>query len=154
VALYFVDTSGLSKRYVSETGSAWLRNLLDPATGSETFLVRITIVELIAAITRRERGGSLTPAEAATARAAFRADLAAEYQVVEVTEALLERATELAEARGLRAYDAVQLAAALEVNALCTVSGLPALLFISADSELNAVAGLEGLSAEDPNNHP
>ena len=121
--------------------------------GAETFLVRVTTVELIAAITRRERGGSLTPVEADTARTAFGADLAAEYQLIEVTEALLERATELVEARGLRAYDAVQLAA-LEVNALCTASGLPALLFISADTELNAAAGLEGLATEDPNAHP
>jgi predicted nucleic acid-binding protein len=154
VALVFVDTSALVKRYVNEIGSSWLRNLLDPATGAETFLVRITMVELIAAVTRRERGGALTPAAAATARAAFRADVAVEYQVVEVTEALLERATALAEARGLRAYDAVQLAAALEVNALCIGSGLPALLFASADTELNAAAMLEGLAAEDPNAHP
>ena len=154
MALYLVDTSALAKRYVNETGSAWLQSLLDPATGAETFLVRMTIVELIAAITRRERGGSLTPVEADTARAAFRADLTAEYQVVEVTEALLVRATELAEAQGLRAYDAVQLAAALEVNALCVTSGLPPLTFICADAELNAVATAEGLLTEDPNAHP
>jgi hypothetical protein len=152
--VYFADTSALAKRYVSETGSAWLRNLLDPATGNETFVVRITAVELIAAIARRERGGSLTPTDASTARTAFRTDLATEYHVVEVNEALIDRAMLLAETYALRAYDAVQLATALEVNALCLASGLPPLVLISADAELNTAAVAEGLTVDDPNAHP
>jgi predicted nucleic acid-binding protein len=153
VAVYYVDASALAKRYVLETGSAWLRGLLDPATGSETFIVRITAVELIAAITRRERGGSLTPMDATIARTTFRADLTAEYQVVEVTEAIAQRAMDLAEAHGLRGYDAVQLAAALGVNTLSGAAGLP-LTLISADAELNVAAVAEGLVVDDPNAHP
>jgi uncharacterized protein len=154
VAIYLADTSALSKRYVSEPGSIWLRGLLDPATGSTTFVARITAVELIAAITRRERAGSLTPTDAATARVTFRTDLAGEYQVVEVTEALVDRAMVLAETHGVRGYDAVQLAAALEVNALCVTAGLPPLILLSADAELNAAALAQGLAVEDPNAHP
>ena len=152
--IYFVDTSALAKRYVNEPGSAWLRALLNPTTGAETLIVRIAAVELIAAITRRERGGSVSLADAAAARAAVRSDLAAEYQVVEVTEALIGRAMSLAEAHGVRGYDAVQLAAALEVNALLVAGALPPLLLVSADSELNAAATAEGLAIEDPNAHP
>jgi predicted nucleic acid-binding protein len=152
--VYFADTSALAKRYISETGSAWLRGLLDPATGAESFIVRLAAVELMAAITRRERAGSLSPLDALAARAAFRQDLAVEYQVVEVTEALIERAMALAEAHGVRGYDAVQLAAALEVNALLVASGLPPLVLVSADTELNAAATATGLTVEDPNSHP
>ncbi len=57
----------------------------------------------------------------------------------------------LAEARGLRGYDAVQLAAGYAVNALCLTSGLPPLIFVSADNELNAAASSEGLIVENPN---
>jgi hypothetical protein len=60
----------------------------------------------------------------------------------------------LAQTHGLRGYDAVQLAAALEVNALCVASGLPTLTFVCADVELNAVATSEGLLVENPNNYP
>jgi predicted nucleic acid-binding protein len=74
--------------------------------------------------------------------------------VVEVTEALIERAMGLAEAYGVRGYDAVQLAAALEVNALLVAAGLPALVLVSADAELNAAAISAGLAVEDPNSHP
>jgi uncharacterized protein len=154
MAVHFVETSALAKRYISEIGSAWLRALLDPVAGSETFIARIAAVELIAAITRRERVGSLATSDAMTARTAVRADLAAEYQVVEVTEALIHRAMALAEVHGLRGYDAVHLAAAMEVNVLCVASGLPPVLLISADAELNAAAIAEGLAVEDPNAHP
>src|SRR5205085_3372595 len=111
------DTSALSKRYVTETGTAWLRALLDPSTGCTIYIVRITTVELIAALTRRERGGTIAPADATAARTEFRNDLAAEYKVIEVTEALANQAMILAETYGLRGYDAVQLAASLDVNA-------------------------------------
>jgi len=60
----------------------------------------------------------------------------------------------LAEAHGLRGYDAVQLAAALELNMLYKAGGLPPILFISADTQLNAAAITEGLLVDDPNTHP
>ncbi|MEN3333399.1 MAG: uncharacterized protein V7641_2764 [Blastocatellia bacterium] len=63
---------------------------------------------------------------------------------------------QLAETYALRGYDAVQLAAALDVQSYLssltkTKSGLT---MISADIELNATAAAEGLTAEDPNAHP
>lgn len=122
--VYFSDTSALAKRYVAETGTGWIRGLLDPATGNVVILARITAVELIAAISRRERANSLSPADAATARADFRGDLADECQIVEVDEAVVNRAMLLAETHGLRGYDAVQLAAAMSVNAIYLAAGL------------------------------
>ena len=49
----------------------------------------------------------------------------------------------------LRAYDAVQLAASLEIW-----SQDPSLALVSADRDLNAAAISEGRSVEDPNAHP
>ncbi|MBN4002390.1 hypothetical protein [Nostoc sp. LPT] len=60
----------------------------------------------------------------------------------------------LAEAYGLRGYDAVQLGAGCTVNALCIANSLPLVTFVSADSELNAAAASEGLLVENPNNYP
>lgn len=153
MAAYFVDSSALGKRYVAESGSTWLRRLLDPAFGGTVYIARTTSVEVIAAITRRERGGSLTAADAATARSQFRTDLANEYQVVELTESVANQAMLMAEKHGLRGYDAVQLAAALELNARRTTAGLAALTLVSADKELNAAAVTEGLIVDDPNMH-
>jgi predicted nucleic acid-binding protein len=154
VTLCFTDSSALAKRYVAETGTGWTRDLLDPSTGNVVVLARITAVELIAAIARRERAGALSPSDAATARTDFRGHLADEYQIVEVDEAVVNRAMLLAETHGLRAYDAVQLAAALGVNAIYLTAGAPAITLVSADAELNAAATAEGLIVEDPNTHP
>jgi hypothetical protein len=154
VTVYFVETSALAKRYIAETGSAWLRSLLDPSTGGSIYVVRVTAVEIIAAITRRERGGTLTPTDATTARQAFRSDLATAYQVVEVTPALADRAMLLAEKHGLRGYDAIQLAAGLEVHGRYLATGLPAVTCVSSDTELNTAAMAEGLPIADPNAHP
>ena len=61
MAVYFVETSALAQRYIAETGSIWLRSLLDPSTDCSIYVVRVTAVEISAALTRRERGGTLTP---------------------------------------------------------------------------------------------
>lgn len=153
MATYFFDSSALAKRYVTETGTTWVQALTDPAAGHNIYMARITLVELVSAITRRRRNGDLTPAAATAALADIRADFAADYQVIEITAALISRAETLAEQHELRGYDAVQLAAALEVNTAYVAAGqLPAIL-ISADLELNAAATAEGLSVDDPNTH-
>ena len=57
---FFLDTSAVLKRYVQETGTAWMQALAAPIVRHSLFVVRITLAEAVAAITRRERGGSIT----------------------------------------------------------------------------------------------
>ena len=54
MASYFFDSSALVKRYVNEAGTDWVTSLIDPATGHEIFLARISGVEVVSAIKRRE----------------------------------------------------------------------------------------------------
>lgn len=54
----------------------------------------------------------------------------------------------------LRGYDAVQLAASLEVEKRIKLTGGLPLIFVSADNDLNQAALGEGLSVENPNNYP
>jgi predicted nucleic acid-binding protein len=154
MAVYFVDSSALVKRYIIEIGSTWVLSLFDPALNNDVLIAAITSVEIVAAITRRARGGSISVTDATAACTQFRSDLQSEYQVVEITENIINSAMALAETLGLRGYDAVQLAASLEINALCISSSLPPLTFVSADNELNAAAASEGLLIENPNDYP
>jgi predicted nucleic acid-binding protein len=149
VAAYFLDTSTVVKRYVLEIGTPWVQALANPAAGHFLFVARITDVEMTAALARRRRLGSLSPAEAGRVIAAFRQDFAQDYRIVEIAIPLLQRASQVADRHVLRAYDAVQLAAALEIHAAD-----PSLTLISADAELNAAALAEGLAVDDPNSHP
>ena len=149
MAAYFLDTSTVLKRYVQETGTAWVQALAAPTVRHSLFVVRITLAETVAAITRRERGGSITPQDAATAVADFQLDFALQYRLVEVSAGLVAQAATLARRHGLRGYDAVQLAAVLEIHATD-----PSVTLLSADAELNTAALAEGLSVDDPNSHP
>ena len=154
MASYFVDSSALVKRYVNETGSAWLSGLVAPAAGNDIYIARITTVEVISALMRRARGGTIAATDARAACLLFMNDLLHDYEIVNMTETLLNHAMTLAETHGLRGYDAVQLATALAANAALVAAGLPDLAFVAADGDLVAAARLEGLSADDPNLHP
>jgi uncharacterized protein len=57
MAVYFMDSSGVAKRYIAETGSTWINHLLASNQHNTFRIARITGVEVIAAIVRRSRGG-------------------------------------------------------------------------------------------------
>jgi len=112
VETYFLDSTAVVKRYVRETGTAWISNLTSPVTGTFLYLSRITDVEVTAAFALNQ----------------FRADFTQDYRITELTASLLGQAAILADTHALRAYDAVQLASALEIHRLD-----PSLMLISAD---------------------
>src|SRR6185437_6900184 len=116
MGVYAFDTSGLVKRHIRETGSAWIRALTAPRAGHTIDIARITAVEIFAAITRRQRGGHITAAQAGAMLGHFRRQLDRRYGVIELTPSIVSDAMQLARKHGLRAYDAVQLASALEVD--------------------------------------
>jgi uncharacterized protein len=152
MTVYVVDSSALVKRCVQEIGSTWVLGLFDSEL-SEVFVSAITSVEIIAAIARRSRSGSINVDDAAAACTQVRRDLQIDYQVVEITEEIIKTAMTLAETQGLRGYDAVQLATGCAVNGRCITSGLSPAIFVSADNELNVAATREGLSIENPNSY-
>lgn len=150
---YFFDSSALAKRYVTETGTVWVQSLTDPAAGNIVYVARITLVELVAAISRRRKNGDLTPADADDALTDLRADFVSDYQVIEVTATLVAQAEALAEKHALRGYDAIQLAAAMEVNTAYMAAGQHPVTLVSADLELNTAGIAVGLNVDDPNTH-
>ena len=117
-------------------------------------MAHITGVEVCAAIARRRRSGTIAAPDAAASLARFRRDLAQEYLVIEITGSVLADAMRLADVCELRAYDAVQLAASLELNTLWLATGMGGITLISSDRDLNAAAIAEGLRVENSNLHP
>ena len=109
---------------------------------------------MTSAITRRQRGGSLSAAQGAAIYGHFRRHLAQRYVVLEITPALMAAAVLLARSHGLRAYDAVQLAAALDIERDHRQAGLTPITLVSADQALNDAATAEGLAVEDPPHIP
>jgi len=153
VPIYFLDSSAIVKQYLPETGSTWVHGITDPVAGHLLYLARITGAEVISAVTRRQNRSQITRPDAALALAAFRRDFPSTYLVIDITSPVVALAMNLAEQHGLRGFDAVQLAAALELRDQCFASGLPSPLFITADTELISAASAEGLTVDNPNNH-
>jgi uncharacterized protein len=128
--------------------------LFDPSLKNEVFIAAITGVEIIAAITRRSRTRNISMTDAILIRNQFKNNLQKNYQIVEITESIINSGMALSKIYGLRGYDAIQLAAGRAVNNVCIANGLSPITFVSADKELNAAVASEGLMIENPNNYP
>ena len=153
MAVYYLDTSALTKFYALEPGSTWITNLIESTDNHELFTIRITGPEIIAAFLRKVRTKEISRQVATRLITDFRADWQLRYQVIEVTSTVTDRAMQLIEKHSLRGYDAVHLAAALALQEFRQQLQLPALTFISSDDEQVKVAKAEGLQIENPNLH-
>jgi uncharacterized protein len=70
-----------------------------------------------------------------------------------LTDAIIETASQLVFCHPLRAYDAMQLATALEYVKTAGVDRKP-FRFLTADERLERAAKVEGLHTGNPNRHP
>ena len=150
----YLDSSGIVKRYIQEVGTAWIQSLCSPVGIHSLYTAHVTGAEAVAALMRRTRRGEITPADGAAAIAELQAHLRTDYVPVFITEPLIQRAMGLTQLYRLRGYDAIQLAAALELSGTLAPLRVAPLLFISADNDLNATASAEGLTVNNPNAHP
>lgn len=107
--ILYLDASALVKRYVAEDGSEAVTSLISKATiiGTGT----ISRAEVSAALAKAVRMKALKRDEGASALQVFAADWE-NLARLQITEVLVARAAALAWEYGLRAYDAVHLAAA------------------------------------------
>ncbi len=150
---YFFDSSATVKRYAKEKGTYFILGLVRPSAKNLIYAARITETEVCAALSRRRKGKTLTADYAARAIARFQRNFFGKFFHVVLTESVFKEAFRLADIHALRGYDAVQLASALFTNQDRLARSLPALIFVSADNELNKIAQAEGLSVENPNNY-
>jgi uncharacterized protein len=154
MSAYYFDSSALVKYYAYETGTNWVRGLINAHPANEIIVALVTGAETVAAITRRKNTHMISAAEAARAIAAFKIQFRNQFNAVRVTDTVVNDAMLLAEKHGLRGYDAIQLASALFVEAKMTARGVGPLTLVSADNDLNMAAQAEGLLMDDPNLHP
>lgn len=134
----YVDTSTLLKLIIEEDGSDRAGLIWDAADALAS--VSLVVVEARAALASAARDGRLTKPQLRAAKEAL-GSLVGDLHSVDVVLELISDAADLAESEGLRAYDAVHLAAALFVDAS---------VFTSADGALCDAAGRCGLHVANP----
>jgi predicted nucleic acid-binding protein len=154
VNAYFLDSSALVKRYVEEIGSSWILSITNSSSSNHLYVVEITLVEALSAIGRRQREGNLSGEQVNVILEDIRFDFQNVFQIIEIDQNLIDVAGELVLQYPLRAYDAIQLASALQVRALLTSFPEIQLTFVSADDRLLNIAQTETLLTENPNNYP
>lgn len=156
MATYFLDTSALVKRHVTEPGHVWVQALCAPRRGNSIVVAEVALVEVAAAFSRmvRESVPRLTLARRNRVMSDFEVRFLRQYIVVQVDRAIISRAADLCRTHPLRAYDAIQLACALTRRDDDLAAGLPPPTFVCADTTLLAAAATEGLAIENPNSHP
>src|SRR2546423_7548579 len=88
----YVDTSALVKRYVAEVGSAWVRRLLAHPAQYVIYTSALSQVEVISALQRRVREGSLAEAQAQRLAHRLTAHFTQPYPAVALTQAVVDQA--------------------------------------------------------------
>lgn len=147
--LFYLDSSALVKRYIPEPGTEWVRHV---AATSSVAMAEFGIVEVAAALARRARMGDLDPELYEDLLEMFLQDVEG-YSVLSPTRNTVHLAVDLTRRHPLRAYDALQLATALELSRALEAEGF-SLTFVSADDRLCAAAEHEGLTTVNPNRIP
>lgn len=117
-ALY-LDTSALLKLFVEEDGSARVRSLAGGQKGAAVLLAsRLGYTEASVSLARMVHLGRIPPAELPGHLGALADFWDQSIQEVDITEAVLEDARQLAQRFPLRTYDAIHLASAREARTM------------------------------------
>jgi uncharacterized protein len=158
MALFFLDSSAIVKRYFQEQGHEWIEALHDLESGHVLYIAQVALVEVVASICRKAREQDMPLEERNSTIEDFRRDVRSAYSIWLVDNILYTAAGDLCRTHRLRAYDAIQLACAIAVRedafkAQPPEVEPPDIAFVSADHGLLTVALAEGFSIENPNNH-
>ena len=135
--ILYLDTSSLVKLYVAEAHSSLVRSWIDEAEIVAT--CRIAYPEMISALNRRFRTGDLAMDNYALLVRTFTAEWR-HFAILDFDEI---EAGRLADAHGLRGFDAIHLSAAKLLKAS---ERAPSVAFSSFDEKLNSAAVAEKLS--------
>jgi uncharacterized protein len=148
VALLYLDTSALVKLYVRESGTEHMLALAHPDAQNQLAILSLARLEFRAAVRRRAKLGDLEPLMADSLLVNFSQHLASVFQVQPVNDLVVEEAAGVIDRHSIRAYDAIQLAGCLALNA--TVGKEIEVRFVCADHQLLEAAHAEGVSTIEP----
>lgn len=139
--IVYVDTSTLVPLLVGEPSSDACGEIWDSADSVTS--TRLTYIEAVAALAQAVRMGRITVNQARAGRGVLD-ELWSVVDIIELDEALMGEAANLAVAHDLRGYDATHCAAAVAANDADAVAA-------SGDTRLLAAWRAEGVAVRDTN---
>ncbi|MBI2988340.1 MAG: type II toxin-antitoxin system VapC family toxin [Deltaproteobacteria bacterium] len=113
MAVFYLDTSALVKRYRTEQGTEVVEELLaNPSPDDRFFICFLSIIEMTSGVLRLARGGQLREDTANRILARLRLDVRELLRAWPLNEQVAADAVTVAERHTLRSGDAIHLAAA------------------------------------------
>ena len=130
----FFDSSALAKRYIMESGSQQVEEILQQATSLG--VSAIVVPEIFSALNRRRREELLTVSDYAIIKQQLVEDIA-DADTIQLSSVVLARSVKLLEQHPLRGIDSLHVACAIEWKAD---------VFVSSDRRQLAAADKDGLA--------
>ncbi len=147
MAVYYLETSALVKRYKTELGSELVSELFEGKSPSEIFITsQFTLVEIEATLARALKARLLKSKAYQAILGLLSVDLVETVVIQPISGALIQDAARLARAYALRASDAVHVATILRISRTELATVIP----FTSDDELLHVMKAEGLESLDP----
>lgn len=157
MAIYYLDASAIVKYFHQETGTTWVRQIVDRPAGESRqvnliYLAEISRVEAPAAFAILARTQRISIRVRDSLYDSFLQKIDRDFQSLSLSPTIIRHAGELTQNHPLKAYDAVQLAVALDLQATLREASI-ALTFVSGDDNLLQAARAEKLAIENPFDH-
>ena len=143
---YFLEATAFAKLFVREPGTDALIRLMESVEDNRKLISASTPLEIYAALRRRERSGSISSADVASALEILRLESARTVQEP-LNPAVLECARQLLDRTSLRWPDTLQLAAAIVAREMFHGTEI---IFVSSSQQLLDAAKAENFPIIDP----
>jgi predicted nucleic acid-binding protein len=157
MATYYFDASAAVKYFHQEPGTTWVQRITDAVVAdsrraNEVYLAEISRVEVPAAFAILARLRQISTRVRDSMYDSFLRKVGIDFLSLRLTPAIIGRAGELTQQYPLKAYDATQLAVALDFDGTLRQQGL-SLIFVSGDETLLQAARAEGMAMDNPFAH-
>ena len=145
---YFLDSNIIIKYYIEESGSDWVRTLVDNPDHL-CIISEIAVVEVAAALARIHRERRIVRKRMLTTYEKFQDDLHSNlFLTVALGPEVLDRAAQIALQQVVKGYDALQISSA----AVAEYVGNFEVIFVSDDKQAVRAAQQEALETAGPPN--
>jgi predicted nucleic acid-binding protein len=148
---FYLDASSLAKRYVPETGSLLVDEILDNVPGDRLYVLSVGAGEVVSILVRKKNAGVISAAYFGQALLNFGAEIvqAADMHKLPISNRLATSSFFLIVAHSINSTDAVTLKSALAMARKLRAHGSD-LVLVASDQRLLRAAQAEALSTFNP----
>jgi predicted nucleic acid-binding protein len=148
---FYMDSSALAKRYMPETGSDLVDEILDKIPGRRIYLLNVGAGEVVSVLLRRKNAGEISAADFADLLLDFNSEIAHRRAVkkMPVTNRLATTAFPLIVTHSINSTDAIALQSALAIADKLRARG-DDLVLVASDQRFLRAAQAEELTTFNP----